>query len=188
MIKHAILICPTPNCVCWRRAPFVCFQSTQNPRTFFSVTGCYVRLKKLLTGQDSVQQSSGSFKENALNTKCGIHTMLRHTSSLPRLGVLQIACGLSQGILFPGSRSDREVISWCCYATIWPKDLLTHTATTDLVERHKSLSVVGPANTVRQKWQYLRFPIWKPALGNDGPSPIRFQETNTNLEDQMQFG
>ena len=33
----------------------------------------------------------------------------------------------------------------------------------------------------------LRFPIWKPAPGNDGPSCIRIQGSNPNLVGRMQF-
>ena len=33
----------------------------------------------------------------------------------------------------------------------------------------------------------LRFPIWKPAPGNDGPSRVRIQGSNANLVGRMQF-
>ena len=33
----------------------------------------------------------------------------------------------------------------------------------------------------------LRFPIWKPAPGNDGPSRVRIRRSNPNLVGQMQF-
>ena len=34
----------------------------------------------------------------------------------------------------------------------------------------------------------LRFPIWKPALGNGGPSRVRIQGLYSNLVDRMRFG
>ena len=34
----------------------------------------------------------------------------------------------------------------------------------------------------------LRFPIWKPALSNRGPSRVRIQESYSNLLDRMHFG
>ena len=34
----------------------------------------------------------------------------------------------------------------------------------------------------------LRFQIWKPAFGNDGPSHVRIQESYSNLVDRMELG
>ena len=34
----------------------------------------------------------------------------------------------------------------------------------------------------------LRFPIWKPGLGNGGLSRVRIQESYSNFADRMRFG
>ena len=40
--------------------------------------------------------------------------------------------------------------------------------------------------SLRKKWWYLRFPLWKPAPGNNGPSCMRVKESNAKVVDRMQ--